>query len=185
MRLGLLACPKFTDKCGKPLYGLFRGRFIFQDTCIYGRKIAGIKFFSDLPSEFFSCFHIIRIRPAGGYGSLRRTIRMFTDKGSCSHRIETPFPHKRIEIRQGILERPVAIDGYQHGRSMVLTDYIVEFPFCKFRHVPAINRDNKNTRYDIATVDCFHPSPYGFRHFPASSGRRKVQYFGFHFLIYV
>lgn len=54
---------------------------------------------------------------------------MFTDKGSGGNRIESAFPHKRIEVRQGILERPVAIDGHQHGRTMVLTDYIVELPF--------------------------------------------------------
>ena len=90
---------------------------VFQLRGVDRRGVAGVELPSDGLSEDGSGGEVLRIGTSGGDRCLRCGVGVFADEGSGGYRYESLPAGPRGQLRDGMLEGPVAVHGHDDRRT--------------------------------------------------------------------
>ena len=85
------------------------------------------EFAPDGPAERLRCGEVLPVGAACRDGRAFRAVRMLPDEGRRGHRDESPGAHEIRQLRRGLFEGPVAVNGDHHRRRAFAPDALHAF----------------------------------------------------------
>ena len=153
---------------------LSRAWLIPQRRDVHGSEVTSQQPLSHRPPEGLGPLQVGPVWPAGGYGGLRRAVRVFAYKGGGRHGCVSPLSGKGLQVSQGVLEGSVPVYGHEYGGLVALRLYVSEQLLGCFWHVPAVDWRDKYGRRDVALVIAFQATDDGLGYFLSAFGGREV-----------